>query len=566
MSKSYKVKVSSVLNIRSAPNTTSAVLGQMPNGTLITSDTEANGWAHFTWNSISGYASMQYLTLIGVNKSELGNTQPASTNPPAADNQTANGMTAAEYANYVSANSNDNAKKLFTSYIRSFGCPPQFNKWVDIQYETDDGLAPGVGRRIAESFFVNPSILSLCPGTVNYLPGFTSKEEDQFFNKIKAEAAGIANFESGPLSGKLYEFKSAYVDYINTVNLMCRATSIYMGIGDINMPGSTIKLKHFDYGYWTTPEGSTRTNSGVLPLLGSIYEEAKRVVSSLVTDNTYIHFFITHQGTSVNESIDTSTSSSDIENVFNSSNLHRMSRNLEFLFGGPADSTLENTLNGIIDTAGSSSDFIKQFGTAAKNYLTKGGRIIFPQMIDNVGYNKSLSAALKFVSPYGDKLSIFLRCYVPTIHLLALSLPKQLSSNMYTYPFLVRAFQPGYCNFDLAVISNLRITRGGNDNTSWTIDSLPTEVEVNFDITPLYTNLMSSSAAHPISFMQNTSLAEYLATMCGVDMKANNFWTKYDLAMMSLGRKVPDTITNLARSLTDSKLTNGIRKFTQIIN
>jgi hypothetical protein len=457
-------------------------------------------------------------------------------------------------------------KEAFNRYLRSFGCPPQFNKWVDIQYETSDRFASGVGRRMAESFFVNPSILSLCPGTVRYLPEFNSKEREMFFNKIKAAVAGVVTDQDEKLSGRLYEFNSAYTEYINVVNLLCRATSLYLGIGETVMPGSSIKLKHFDYGYWTTPEGATRSSNNITSLPGALFEETKRVLSSTVTDNTYIHFFITHQGTSFSESIDTSLTSSVIENFFNSSNLHSLSRNLEFLFGGAMDSNgFKQDLDDMIKSAGGSSDFIAQFGNLAKNYLS-GGRLVFPQMIDTVGYNKSLSAALKFVSPYGDPLSVFLRCFVPYLHLLAFALPKQVSDNMYTYPFLVRAFQAGYCNFDLAAITNLRLTKGGMDNTFWTVESLPTELEVNFDITPLYTNLMSTSSKNPILFMQNTSLSEYLATMCGVDMKANNFSTKWKLAESAIYGKFLGPEINLARRLTDSKLINGIRKFTQIVN
>ena len=51
--------------------------------------------------------------------------------------------------------------------------------------------------------------------------------------------------------------------------------------------------------------------------------------------------------------------------------------------------------------------------------------------------------------------------------------PKQLSSNMYTYPFLCRIFQRGNVNMDLAYISSLDFSRGGSENTSWTVDGLP---------------------------------------------------------------------------------------------
>ena len=149
---------------------------------------------------------------------------------------------------------------------------------------------------------------------------------------------------------------------------------------------------------------------------------------------------------------------------------------------------------------------------------------------------------------------------------MAIAYPKQISESMYTYPFLCRVSQKGWFNTDLAVISNLRVSRGGNDDTSWTINGLATEYTATFDITPLYCSLMTSSADHPFLFLKNTALMEYLCTMCGVDMKVNNFQAKVDMAMTAISGSFKDMPTNMARGIYDSKLIKGIQNVSTFIN
>ena len=191
---------------------------------------------------------------------------------------------------------------------------------------------------------------------------------------------------------------------------------------------------------------------------------------------------------------------------------------------------------------------------------------MFPKMITGMDYNKSAVVELSFTSVYGDRRSIFKYVILPCIHLLAMATPKQLSSNMYTYPFLCRIFQRGKVNMDLAYISSLDFSRGGSENTSWTVDGLPTEVVARFTVTPLYTNMMVTSAKNPFLAMQNTALMEYLGTMVGLDLKSNVLSRKVEIAKNLLSNKVHDIPTNAARGITDTKLINEIRKFTSIVN
>ena len=579
----YKVKSQNGLKVRSGSSTTSSVLRVLPFGTVVNAYDSAKGneaGKTVTWVKINAskgeWCCQTYLSFI---KTVFTGTIPKATATAVAvttatnlnvennDTVASNGASAIT----ITGNTDANYQTLLNRYLSAMGCPPTFTEEVDPCYYS--GFGDTVGHEVARSLFSNPSILSICPGTVDYLPGFTSKDKDKFFNQVAGLAAGnpdvLKNLPGSATSndkidGKLYEFKAAYNDYINTVNPMCRMASILLGIGDQNMPGTNIALKNFDYGYWTTPE----SQSGAFNNGHSIFTETWMALNTAVSDKHYIHFFVNHQGTSISEDMQTQTAASSLEGLFNGSNgsssLSGLARDLQFLFGGAIGSSdAGKDIDTLLGQAGDKGDFVSSFVKLTANYL-KGGRLVFPEMVGDISYNKSISCSLKFVSPYAKKLSVFLRCYVPAIHLLSFMLPKQISQNMYTYPFLCRVTQKGRFNSDLAVMTDLKLTRGGSDDTSWSVDGLTTEIEASFNITPLYSNLIVPNAQHPFLMMQNTSIMEYLGNLCGVDLKLNNLDAKVQIAKAALQNKFTDAPTNLVRGFIDNWALAEIKKFAQI--
>lgn len=464
----------------------------------------------------------------------------------------------------IRGTSSSSYNKLMLRYIRAFGSPPRFTREVDPYYDNANGI--NTGRAMMSTWFSDPAILSLCPGTVDYLPGFSKKQKNQFWNRIKSSMSGDVLAKSKvdasgtKLSGKLYAFKSAYADYINVVNLLCRVTADFLGIGDVDdiIQGSSKKLKNFDYGYYTSPS-SMKQSTG-------IFAETKRALNTAVSDSSYVHFFINNNGTSVTEDISTQSESTWLETLLgDDQELSQTARTLQFLFGNALSGKAEKDIDKVLKNAASQNSFLGSLANISANYL-KGGRLVFPKMISGMSYDKSLSVEMTFTSVYGDKRSIFKQTLVPAMHLLALATPKQLSDNMYTYPFLVRAYQKGSVNMDLAFIKNLEFVRGGADDASWTVDGLSTTIVARFQIVPLYSNLMVTSSQNPFLFLNNTSLMEYLGTMCGLDLKANNLSVKIKVAKNLIANAWTEDLTVLARGISDLKLVNEVRQFTQIIN
>jgi len=71
---------------------------------------------------------------------------------------------------------------------------------------------------------------------------------------------------------------------------------------------------------------------------------------------------------------------------------------------------------------------------------------------------------------------------------------------------------------------------------------------------------MSSSTAHPLMFLENTPLIQYLAAISGLEMKKNNWRIKYDIAQTTFLNVLPDYTTNIPRSVLDSSTFNLARR------
>ena len=134
---------------------------------------------------------------------------------------------------------------------------------------------------------------------------------------------------------------------------------------------------------------------------------------------------------------------------------------------------------------------------------------------------------------------------------------------MYSYPYLLKVNQKGWFNSNLAVMTSIKVSRGGSDNTSWSSEGLATEWTVNFDITPLYSQLTLPSTDHPFLFMKNDGLIDYLGNMCGFDLKANNLDVKRRLIGNFIANKFTGIPNDIQRWSSD-KVSNAVSKIFQL--
>ena len=507
--------------------------------------------------------------------------------------------------NYNSANAYDpsigqeilNDTAFLTA--RLFGGPVMMRDEIDplIRASTEAGGKYSIGRVTAQTIAVNPTIVSLTPGVAKYLPfgnwfGKTSLIADAINGVQGLAGRDMLNTLTGgsSLAGirdnhMFYKFATAYNDYINHVNMIARVMSIYLNIGNEQVPYSNRIFKEMDWAHYYDNEDPDAQNSDLKNSVIDDDEElswtseeeaymnqsanAQRVFSyygnepedTIFGPNSYIHFY-TNSNTSYDESVSTNTRASSIQSNFEGV-FEDTVKDIQFLFGSTSNSDgilgdLTSLFTGLVDNVTNLNSLTR----AAKNYL-KGGRLIFPQMVDGTTYSKSLTLGLRFTSPYGDPISVFMYCLLPLAHIMAFAFPRQIDTNMYTYPFLVSAYSRGYCNIDMGVVTSIRVARGGQDDSSWSADGMATDIEVSLDITPLHSELMISSARHPFQFLSNYGLQEYLGTICGVDMKGDTVNAQLDLLGTIFSNWFRDIIPNVLRGVQDRVLNSLVGQYAQ---
>ena len=447
------------------------------------------------------------------------------------------------------------------------GIPPYITRAADPQYMKNSSPSNVFGRCYTEMYMMGNTVFSIQPLKVKYLPGFNDEQRGYFYNAIAnaVDSLGDDDGIEGSLTGQLFEGVPDYQDYINTVNLLARTMAVYIGIGDKTYRTGT-KYKNMDYSWYKIRDNSHRTQgdgSLFATITSPIRWAADKLVTSAINDDTYMHFYMTADGTSINESMSVSTKSSSLESLFNN-NLSSIAQEIQFLTGAESGIYFSNALADVVSSVGSTAgSFSKTLGNLVMygaNYLN-GGRLVFPQMLDDCNYDRSYSGSCRFVSPSGDPEAIFLNCYLPVAYLLPYVLPQMLSDNMYKYPFLARIDAHGLFHSDLAAITNLRIQRGGQDGTAWTNDGLPFEIDVSFDVTPLYSKLMVTSARHPILYLSNSALQEYLGAICGVSFTGDQFQLKLNILKTLFGNYLTDTIPSMLRGYYSSTPAEWLRKF-----
>ena len=582
------VKANSGLNARSGPGTSYSKVGAFTNGTSLTIHEEKNGWMKVSGGKLSNvWVSSQYVktsdkTSYGyVSKTDIKLTtttvQDTDTNDDWRTSQQINEArlrASVDADNYYPNNYNYTSEKRYLGtdqHYRDqmdklqycFGVPPKYNMDIDIQYVSDIGI----GRVQSQTYYSNPAILSICPGKVKMFPHlFNKNARENLYNALYNAASGdgsvlqkiAADKNSDLLNGSLYEFSQDTEDYAKRVNLLCRACAVLLGIGDTKMPYTSTKLVNFDYAYWSIRKKYSPSTGRQQNVFTDFWKGGYEAWTSGMTDQNYIHFLVSNDGTSVQENVSTNTEDSFLESILGTTN--SVASQLSYLSGigfnnqMDAKDNINSILNGVIGESG---------WTKLVDNVLSGGKLKIPKIVSDTNYSQAASCTMTFISPYGNPKSVFLWCVVPVCHLLAFALPKQLSDSMYSYPYILKVNQKGWFNTNLAVMSSITITRGGSDNTSWSSEGLATEWTVNFDISPLYTQLTMPSTDHPFLFMKNDALIDYLGNLCGFDLKANNL----DVKIKLLGNFIANRFTGIPNDIQrwqSDKVSDAVSKIFQM--
>lgn len=560
MATTYTVQVTaSALNVRTGPSTSYKIKTVIYKGKEYKASKKSNGWYYI--DSLSGWASGVSTSYLKVVSSSAD--KPKSVPVPTQTSKTTEAKSTSQSLGIdakVLQMLLDSAKKQTSKIdasMRLFGAPHQFTKQVDLR--TGDGQYT-LGRKYLETIVTESPIVYFLPGRPNFLPNVSESERSAFktfFEKMTPDTNDNKSALSAILKNKdvrYFDFVADYATYMKYVNLLCRVTAIYMGIGDEYAPiDGTVRKKYkwFDWSNYRYKDSWAQKNTEKQSIFDLAKETGDNIYESLFGNWQYTQFYV-DPNTSFQESTSNQTAQSKIASAIESG--QQLLKEAAFLtdtvglgaLGNLASDSASQLNDSLIKSLGNNS-FLGRMSDIGTTVLS-GANIVFPEIWGDAAYNKSYNVTINLVSPYGDLESIYLNIMVPLMHLLALALPRQTGANSFASPFLVKVSSKGWFNCEMGIIDNMTVEKVQG---SWSVNGLPTEVKVSIGIKDLYSTLMMTPNSKPELFFENKGLMNWLAVTAGIDITEPAFKEKWNALLLTLFNRVVDIPQNIANTMIE---------------
>lgn len=488
--------------------------------------------------------------------------------------------------------------RMISRNMRLFGMPYQFSDTVDPRYA---GVSDKIGRSYIDKILTQAPAIYIVPGEPVFLPGVDDNDEVRMglmSQLLDVQKGNLGKIFSGTAHSDLryYDFQESYGEYMNYVNMMCRTTATFMNLGQ-RIPmgsGESKSLQQYnwkDYGWdrekyggawrnqvsylWDTgwdaatgffrKVGNAWTGSNVSDGVAWNSSGVNKGGSDVYTQN-FVQFYIDPSSGS-STTFSNSAGPSSIKGMLDSASSSMkewgfVSQTAEVDLGDleKIGESAVGALADIADNAGSLGKTLSRILTVGKQ-VVKGDGIILPEIYQDSDYSQDYNINISLRSPYGNKFAVYMDIIVPLLHLIALVAPRQSSANSYGSPFLVKCYYPGVFNVNLGIVESLQITRPSNED-SWSVDGLPTEIEVSLRIKDLYSDFAMTPSTDPKAFANNSSLIDYLSTIAGINLSQPQLETKINQWINRNVTAVTDIPQNVGAIIGD----NIGRKFLNIVS
>lgn len=422
-------------------------------------------------------------------------------------------------------------------------------QWMDI---ADNRLSgSGYGRKFHEKILSKMPLMVITPGIPDFMAGYSDNKKDGILSALMTGNSSIANVVNSDTKAEMryYTLQFEAEQYYRYVNSMCTALAVFLKIENRQYNGETIRNIN-----WMDRSHNQIANS--YSYYGGI--------------GLYLN-----SETQISENFNNESTRSIIADTLNS--MSDIGREIQFLTGISGldfDILSSQSLNKNGDTAqdwiknakpGTMSGFMGMIMNGTKTIFA-GGKLEFPELWADSSYSSSYSINLKLISPDYDSVSWYVNIGVPLMHLIALCAPRQVNANGYISPFLVRAFYKGFFNIDMGLMS-MSVQKGSEGG--WTVDGLPTTVDITLEIKDLYSKLTISGeeilGKGEGTAFGNVGLITYLANIAGVNTNepdimrtARLFLALKEQSVTSFPSRVVTRVNNyIANLLTNRVLRKG---------
>lgn len=270
----------------------------------------------------------------------------------------------------------------------------------------------------------------------------------------------------------------------------------------------------------------------------------------------FVQFYTNPDGTGVDETFSNDSGSPGIKSTLEDAATKL--KDLEFLTStAGADETTDSLKQFASDIMSGASSVLNLDSSGSNNIesvlaritdigsnLITGANVIMPDIYQSSKYSKSYDLSVTLKALYGNKVSYYMDILVPTMHLLALVLPRQNTANTYKAPFLVKVFVDGLFTCNLGLVTSFSINKTGVPE-SRNIDGLYTEWEIRLSITDLYSDLTMTPSNHPLLFLNNSSLVDYLSINCGLNFLEPRLGKKLSMLVSGVKNIAEEYIPNI---------------------
>jgi len=474
------------------------------------------------------------------------------------------------------------------------------------------GLQCALGRRYVSVIISNPTVIELAPGYIKYANWLLESDivsaAENFNNSYNpespnADAAATLAATFNDTDGVFYTIKPCFTGdravgagvtrpgYIKYVNALMRIAAIflsrsrstnssatkkvYKSIGITEMIPETLGTRkvagygglQYNQADWTgfnKPKGYIKLNVG-----GMVINAATNGSTGTTERFDYIKFYLTGS-TTADDQFETGIEESMLGNIANTIN----SALKEAAFWTADDGPLAQVLAGIKEGAQDIFNSTKLNGINPLqgvfniSEMVGGAKIVFPKIITESSYGKSINCECSFAAIYGDEESIYLNSIMPYLHLLAFVLPHQVKTSleMYTYPFIVKAYCRGLFNVEMGVITNFNVSRGGSDNALWSFNGTAELISCSFTVTPLITNLVMTPEDYGLAWiMKNKGLQEYISAITAFDARNDKYDLALDIAASWMTSSVVAKFRNVFENITTSELVTDVVQFIDVV-
>lgn len=545
----------SVLRVRSRPSLAGSIIGRLKTGTKLTIIKQDGDWVYAT--NTGGWSHTKYITLTNntqtnVNVVNIDKEQQAKLAAEEEARKKAAALESQLNAIEVELNTNSVSDNqivdglLVHNLNGVYGIPYQFMESVDPRLGNTI-----MGRKYSEKIISKMPLLYITPGKVEFMSNYSKAEQEGLLGTLLSNntETDISNIIKN--NGRYYTFTFADVDYFDYVNGLCRAGARFLGIQDVKIKvgGTEDKAKNFNWRY-----------------------ALNKNLKATFTDYKFIGFYVDSVD-SVSESFSNDTTQSQLSSTVNG--FSDTAREVGFLLGAGAGKQVQmfdedkrtqvmSTIDNISKKYLSGSTLLQNIASDFST-ISVGGKLLFPEIWSDSSFSRNFDINLKLRTPDGDILSWYLNIYVPLCHLIALAAGHQTeNANGYYSPFLIRAFYKGLFNIDMGIVTDMTISKG--KEAAWTVDGLPTEVDITLTIKDLYNMLSIVPGDEPKNFVSNNILMDYIANTCGININQMDIGRSLEIYYILTKNKITDLPSKILRRMATTIDAYAMNAYNNVLN